>query len=255
MTSRLAARGVLAAALVTPWVEAELLGLRQLVRPGAVCVDVGAAAGIYTAVLAHLAGPGGQVHSVEPLPYAHRRFGRVLRAAPNVQRHPVAFGAAPTTAALHVPMGRRGLVTGRSYLAVGARGPGSNAEFRGHVATTVQVETLDRLCRRVPVDRLDFVKIDVEGAELQVLQGAAEVIDRFRPTLLVEIEARHARRYGTDPEQVVGWLRRQGYSPARWTGAGWRPAAHVHPSVRNYLFRPESEPWVPALAAIDAAAG
>lgn len=223
----------------TPYLEAEMLGLPELIAPGSVCVDVGAAAGLYTQALSQLAGPTGQVHSIEPLAFAHPGWSRILRAygAPNVQRHRVALGARPGTEQMSVPLSRRGPVTGRSFLDTQTNGLGSNAEFAGQLAVPVPVETLDGLCARIGLSRLDFVKIDVEGAELHVLRGGERVIDTFRPTLLVEIEARHAARYEHGPADVQDWLVRHGYTMQVWEH-GWRPADGVCAHTRNYLFRP-----------------
>ncbi|HLH45932.1 MAG TPA: FkbM family methyltransferase, partial [Acidimicrobiales bacterium] len=163
--TKLAARTILVGARLTPYVEGELLGLRSLVAPGGVCVDVGAGVGVYTAVLSYLVGAGGRVHSVEPLPFAHRPWSTVMRAAlgPNIRRHGVALGARPGSGTLSIPVGRFGLVTGRSFLTTNACSLGSNAEFAEHVSAEVEIDTLDGLCGRAGTSRLDFVKIDVEG--------------------------------------------------------------------------------------------
>lgn len=220
------------------WLEPELAGLSELVGPGDVCVDVGAAAGLYTVLLADLVGPAGEVHSVEPLSFAHPVWARVLGAGarPNVRRHRLALSAQPGETALSVPLGRFGPVTGRSFLTWEAEGLGSNAEFRGHTEVVVPVDTLDQLCERAGLARLDFVKIDVEGAELQVLRGGGRAIEEFRPTLLLEIEARHLTRYGFAVRDVTEWLTGRGYTMHVWQ-RGWQQATAVCPHARNYLFR------------------
>lgn len=246
----------------TKYLEAEMLGLRELVGPGSVCVDVGAAAGLYTQVLSRLAGPSGRVHSVEPLAFAHPVWNRVLRTASarNVQQHALALGVEPGRGLMSVPVGRYGLVTGRSFLSDRCRGLGSNAEFAGQVEVSVPVATLDGLGEQAGLDRLDFIKIDVEGAELSVLQGAEQVIEKFRPSLLVEIEARHTARYDYGPEDVADWLTRRGYAMYAWQH-GWQKADGVGTETRNYMFRAEGESWpepvsvgVPEQARVDLAA-
>jgi FkbM family methyltransferase len=226
-------------ARTTPYLEDELLGLADLVEAGGVCVDVGSAAGIYTQLLAELAGPEGRVLSVEPLAFAHPAWSWVLGAyqRPCVSRHHIALGAEAGTATMSVPAGRRGLVTGRSFLAVHTDGVGSNAEFAGQVTVDVDVDTLDGLVRRAGLTRLDFVKIDVEGGELAVLRGGREVIDAFRPALLIEIEQRHITRYQHTAADVVTELTRRGYTMATWQ-RGWQPTQNVCAHSRNYLFLP-----------------
>jgi FkbM family methyltransferase len=235
---RLAAGVIDALARWTPYVESEICGLRNLVAPGAVCVDVGAAAGIYTLALSRLAGPTGHVHSVEPLPFANLQLARLLNvgSSANVHQHVVALGAEPGIDLMSVPVGRFGLVTGRSFLDRRAGGPDPNVEFIGQVGITVTVDTLDALCVREGIDRLDFIKIDVEGAELQVLEGGTQVIEAFKPAMLVEIEARHAARYRRTPDEVIAWVLDRGYRMYSWRH-GWCRARSIDPGTRNYLFQ------------------
>jgi len=233
------AAAVMLAARWTPYLEAEMLGLRRLVGPGSVCIDVGAAAGLYTLALSRLAGPSGQVHSVEPLSFAHPAWTRVLRAreAGNVRHHAIALGAEPGEAVMSVPVGRHGPVTGRSFLDRGCAGLGSNAEFASHMTVAAEVGTLDGLCAQAALTRLDFIKIDVEGAELHVLEGGQQAIGTFRPAMLIEIEARHTARYQYSPDDIVAWLTRRGYTMHIWQ-RGWRETSSVCAHTRNYLFRP-----------------
>jgi FkbM family methyltransferase len=228
----------MAAARWTRGLEPEVLGLPSLVEPGSVCVDVGAAAGIYTVSLSRLAGPSGLVHSVEPLPFAWPTWNRLLdvRSSPNVLHHPVALGSEPGEASMSVPKGRHGLVTGRSFISQHCLGLGSNAEFAQHITYPVPVATLDGLLEEGDRDRLDFVKIDVEGAELHVLKGGSGVIESFRPAMLIEIEARHTARYQYSPEDVVSWLTDRGYAMYTWQ-RGWQLADGITSGTRNYMFR------------------
>lgn len=227
-------------ARLTPFVEPELIGLRDVVRPGDVCVDIGAALGLYTVSLSRLVGPHGTVHSVEPLLFAHPTLSYLLRPreAPNVVRHSVALGAAEGQDVMSVPVRHGTPVTGRSFLTSGADGLGSNAEFADHLEVLVRTDTLDRFCAANAIDRLDFVKADVEGAELRVLQGGSATIERLRPTLLLEIEERHVLRFGYRARDVQDWLAERGYRMHTWHRNAWRPTDRIDDSVRNYLFQP-----------------
>jgi len=223
----------------TPYLESEMLGLADVVQPGAVCIDVGASAGLYSVTLARLAGPEGLVLSVEPVSFGHPAWTRLLGVAslPNVQWHCMALGSEPGHGKMSVPVGRHGPVTGRSYLDWKTSGPGSNAEFLRQMDVDIDIQTLDGLSAAAGLTRLDFIKIDVEGGEMHVLEGARHAIERFRPALLVEIEDRHAARYQISADDVVGWLTSRGYSMHSWHD-GWKPASAVCVHTRNYLFRP-----------------
>lgn len=226
----------------THFLDTELHTLRGLVRPGDVCVDVGAAAGLYSQTLSELTGPTGTVHSIEPLPFSHPVWSRVLGAweRPNVTRHVLALGAETGRAAMRVPFGRYGAATSRSFLDWNTNGLGSNAEFLYHVDMLVDTRTLDGFCADVDLTRLDFLKIDVEGGELHVLRGGEKTVDVCRPTMLIEIEARHIDRYAYTPDDVVRWLTSRGYHMYAWHN-GWRPAGRVCPHANNYLFRPSGD--------------
>lgn len=225
-------------ARVTPFVEPELIGLRDIVKPGDTCLDIGAALGLYTVSLSRLVGPQGTVHSVEPLVFAHPALSYLLRPREgrNIVRHSVALGTREGKDVMSVPV-RHGLpVTGRSFLTAGADGLGSNTEFAEHLEVVVRTDTLDRFVAANGIDRLDFVKADVEGAELRVLQGGTETIEKFRPKLLLEIEERHVERFGYRSEDVVDWLAERGYRMHTWQRGAWRQTDRIRPDLRNYLF-------------------
>lgn len=220
------------------FLEDEVVGAAQLVRPGATCVDVGAEYGLYTWAFAHLAGPGGAVHAVEPLPGPGRvlRAGARLLGARTVVLHRTALGRRAGAATMSLPS-RRGLpVPGRAYLTDGADGPGPNAEFARSDELPVAVTTLDALAAAAGLARVDLVKADVEGAELAVLDGGARVLARDHPVLLLEVEARHLAKYGATPEHLVRRLDALGYRMHAWDGRSWTPALAVTTAQRNYAF-------------------
>lgn len=228
-----------AMAACTPWVEDEVRGLRRVVGAGDVVIDVGAALGVYTSVLSRLVGPAGRVVSVEPLPglYASVDGWLRLRSPRNVHRYAVALGASTGSAAVSVPVRRGRVVAGRSFLTAGARGLGSNEEFTDQFQRDVAVTTLDGLVERAGLARVNFVKIDVEGAEPALLGGAEWTIRRFRPYVLAEVEDRHLRRYGHTAGDVVSWFRTRGYDMSTWQEGMWRLVPNVAGGCRNYLFR------------------
>lgn len=224
-------------ARTTPWLESELLGLAGVVHPGDHCLDVGAALGIYTAVLSDLVGVDGVVHSVEPLRFAYPpTLRRLLTPGRNARSYRVALGSKDAECTMSLPVRNGHFVTGRSFLTTGANGLGSNDEFDAHVKVDVPAQTLDTFCAVRGIDRLDFVKADVEGAELDLLEGGAETIARFRPKLLLEIEQRHVERYGRSAESVAGWLTGRGYTMRVWRDSAWQPVDRLDFRQRNHLF-------------------
>ncbi len=75
----------------------------------------------------------------------------------------------------------------------------------------VEVTTLDAYVRQMQLARVDFIKIDVEGAEVSLLKGAEETINRYHPTLIIEINASTLRRFGKTPADLIGTREKHSY--------------------------------------------
>ncbi|MEU9357974.1 FkbM family methyltransferase [Streptomyces sp. NPDC048301] len=220
------------------FVEDEVAGLGTFIRDGDSCLDIGAEYGLYTWALSARVGPRGQVHSVEPLPGPARWLqlaARTLGSA-NVVVHRTALGSRVGHGTLSLPR-RKGLpVHGRAYLTEGAQGPGPNAEFTSSRLVRTRVHTLDQLVERAGLEKVAFVKADVEGAEHAVLLGARQTLRRHRPVLLLEIEDRHLAKYGGRAAEVVAHLGDYGYRPSRWRDGRWTEIGGISGDCRNYLF-------------------
>ena len=157
--------------------ERELEYLHRVIPKGAVTVDVGANCGLYTRQLARLSK---QVHAFEP----SRQMADLLRrtSATNVSIHEVALSDRNGDAELFIPQGNGGLVHGLASLEPQLPSPSQHV-----ISTHVPTARLDTI---VDYD-VAFVKIDVEGHELKVLNGATELVERCQPVFLVEAEDRH----------------------------------------------------------------
>ncbi len=149
--------------------------------PDGVAIDIGANIGLTALALAALL-PAGRVVAVEPSPRTSEALRRTVAANPVGARIAVeacAVGAAPGQAVFHDAEHSAG-----SHLLV----DGTMRAAALH-RVTVPVTSLDRLVTAHALPRLDFVKIDVEGFETEVLDGAAAAIARFRPVFFIEFNA------------------------------------------------------------------
>ena len=177
------------------WNRAEYDALRAAARPGAVALDVGANVGAYALLLGQWVRPGGRVYAFEPAAQAFAGLSRHV-ALNGVDGTVVPFAAAAAAA------------TGRAAFAVDGI---SGANRLGGGRTMVETVTIDDFCAREGV-RPAVIKIDVEGAELDVLRGARETIRRAGDalTLLVEMHPTVWREMGITREDVQAELERQG---------------------------------------------
>ena len=120
---------------------------------------------------------------------------------------------------------------GRAYAFVADAVPQGEArpdlQDTGHEAQPTQVVTLDDFCAERGIAQVDFIRMDIEGAELMALQGAAGILDRDRPHVLLEIHPQmlEARFNGTAAEQVVELFSRRGYRRSPSTATAWKSAA------------------------------
>ena len=191
------------------------LVMARVVRPDAVCLDVGCHAGDLLAMMVAFA-PGGRFHGFEPLPAFHARLVREF-PGPAFRFHRVALSdAAGTSTFNHV-------TSNPAYSGLLRRRYDRPHETEESIE--VQTARLDDVLRAEGVDRVDFIKIDVEGAELRVLRGAVDTLARHRPYIVFEHGLGAADWYGTRPQQVHALLAAQGLSVSRladWLGG--RPA-------------------------------
>lgn len=171
------------------------LVMERVLADDAICVDVGCHEGaILDVMLAHA--PAGKFYAFEPLPhlFAHLlgRYGK--RAEINLYNLALS-NAAGSTSFNHVISnpGYSGFIK-RRY----------DRPVEEDTQITVNTALLDSLVD--PGDAVNFIKIDVEGAELQVLQGARQLIKKHKPVIVFEHGLGAADIYGTTPTDIYELL-------------------------------------------------
>lgn len=180
--------------------------VERFLKPGMFVLDIGAHHGYYTLLASQRVGPLGQIIAFEPSPRERRRLMQHLQmnGCTNVQVEEMALGETEGPAQLYVVKGKE---TGCNSL----RPP----EVRQSTdATEVRVTRLDDYMRKNDLPPVDFVKMDVEGAELAVLNGATEFLERQpRPVIFCEVQDMRTRAWGYPAREIVEFLRRRGF---RW---------------------------------------
>ena len=184
----------------------EFAFLDRVLKPGMVFIDVGANDGYYTLFAARRVGPTGLVVAAEPSSreraHLQRNLGR--NGLDNVTVVPAAIGAASGLADLHLA---HGVHAGHNTLGAFAHDDVVRASLE-----RVAIEPLDSVVSRLGLARVDFVKIDVEGAEARVVAGATDVLEKMRPILLLEVNDKALRAQGNCADTLLETLRdRFGY--------------------------------------------
>ena len=199
--------------------------IARLVPPAAVVFDVGAHAGQYTKLFARAAAQG-RVYAVEPGSYARSILRTVvwLRRLGNVAVLPMALGAVTGLDTLTLP------VKGRGSFGFGLAHLGA-AEDRWHKVAQelVALTTLDAVVAALGLDRVDFIKADIEGWELRLLHGSADTLRRFRPRLMLELTEEHLARAGDRLDDAFAFLNGLDYAALEFApGRGLIPVATHH---------------------------
>jgi FkbM family methyltransferase len=177
--------------------------LRQITKPGMDIVDVGANIGNYTRFFAHIIGASGRVHAFEPAPANFSHLHNNVRSLKNVLINNAAVGAHNGTIKLYIS----------EELNVDHRTFDSGD---GRASIDVPVICLDSYFE--PGQSVDLIKIDVQGYELSVLQGATRVLDENPDVKIVmEFWPYGLIKAGVLPESLIEFILSRGFEIRKTT--------------------------------------
>jgi len=181
----------------------EFAFLHGFLKPGMVFVDVGANDGYYTLFAGRRVGPRGKVVAIEPSTRERINLRRNLaqNRLDNVHVVPAALGAVPGDADLHLA---QGVHSGHNTL-----GKFAHDDVTAVNLERVLVKTLDKVAAELELQKIDFVKIDVEGAEASVVAGARSILATMRPVMLLEINDGALCAQGIGADALLEYLRRE----------------------------------------------
>ena len=178
----------------------------RLLRRDMTVVDAGAHHGLYTLLASKRVGWDGRVIAIEPSPRECERLEKHLRLnrCSNTELVRCALGEDPGEADLY-------LVDGIQDWCNSLRPPAIDEPVR---TVRVSVRRLDDALAELDVKKVDFIKLDVEGAELSVLYGAMKLLHReSRPAILAEVQDTRTQPWGYAAREILQFLIRMDY---RW---------------------------------------
>jgi FkbM family methyltransferase len=169
--------------------------LKQQVKPGDVAIDVGSHIGYFALLFSRLIGPQGMVYACEPDPSMFKEVLKnlTLNNIKNVDALELALGDHDGT--------------------VGMAGSAGNETGNYHIVPTgtIPLETLDHFVERKNIKRVDWIKADIEGAEVGMLRGGRATLLKWRPRLLLELNPEGLTQMGTSAEELISELSETGY--------------------------------------------
>lgn len=176
--------------------------LKKIIKPSNMVFDIGANYGFYTILFAGLVGKSGQVHSFEPQKKVYKEL------CENVALNEVEKNTLLNNCGLS-DKNSKGKIYSYNDLGVGA---GSlRKRWIGKPKEEIcQLMTLDSYIKSKGIEKVDFIKCDIEGAELLMLKGALAMLKKFAPAMMIEITSA-ASDFGHKREDVFNFLKKQGY--------------------------------------------
>ena len=199
--------------------EEELLILDKVVDKSLESVDVGVYRGVYTYQLSKISK---HVHAFEPNPLLFSYLNKNLKKlAKNITLYENALSNVSSTVDLKVPK-RFNTFNKKNYEEMYKLGAATIHEknlLNNQDFTTFKIRT-KKLDDVLPDNKIGFIKIDVEGHEENVLNGAVKIIKKNKPVLLVEIEEKHSKK---NVKETINFINSLGYKSYYLTNLNHNP--------------------------------
>lgn len=172
--------------------------IRRLLPRECTLFDVGANFGYYSLSICRILSGNCRIYAFEPSSLSYERLSRNIRMN-SLQDHIHAYRIALCD------------FSGTGYVLEWPGNSGGDAIALAGGDEPVALTTLDEFCQSEKVNKIDFIKIDVEGFEERVLRGAENSIHQFRPVMLVELNPPTLRRQNSSVESLVDRLKSHHY--------------------------------------------
>ena len=196
--------------------------LKRVVKPAMTCLDVGANIGCVTTHRSRLVGPSGRVFAFEPVPHLFQRLRE------NIALNPFERVASLHQMALSKETGQATIKVAQEDCDNQGMASLRNTDHPGlSIALQIRTTTLDDFVRDNPLDRIDLIKMDVQGAEAWVIAGGADTLRRLQPDLLLEVSPYDLRSFGKTSIDLLQLIETLGYECYLLRGCG-KVGSRVH---------------------------
>lgn len=186
------------------WAEREWI--KSFLKPGMICYDLGANIGFYTLLSAYLTFPNGKVISLEPVSKTFERLKVNVDINDKISNAVSCYKIAASNSSdeLEIFTASKDLYAWNSLVE-----PNNKEDYIKEIIKTIRLDSLFEN-ENLPIP--DFIKIDVEGWEENVLIGAKQILTKFSPTLLIEFTKDNLLRANSSFQKLINLLSNYGYS-------------------------------------------
>lgn len=177
--------------------------LKKHCKLGDTVIDVGAHLGLFSVCAWQCTGKKGKVYAFEPTPTTHR----LLRQTIHINQaddyiHPVQAAVAEKKGTVTFYLGEGDINVSNSIILY---------PERNRQGYEVPMIALDEFVKERGIDKVDFMKIDAEGAELRVLYGARNILERNKPVCILGMHTKSIQKFGDSVEAIWNFIADCGY--------------------------------------------
>jgi FkbM family methyltransferase len=178
----------------------------RTIKPNWTILEIGANQGYFTKLFQQLVGVGGEIHAFEPLPSTFKILeNSISKGLENCILHNLGTSDQTSEVTFYLPINDHGQASMSAHDCESWK----NREIKEVICDVVRLDDFKPVCA---LDKIDFIKIDVEGAELPSLQGAKRTIRKYKPIIFIEGCKSWMKSFGYSPTDLEAYLRVLGYS-------------------------------------------
>lgn len=173
--------------------------VKKLIKNGDIILDVGANIGYYSVIMSKLIGNDGKIYSFEPTKYFRDVLEVNLKINSITNVTVLSYGLSDFKKSLEIQIGSS------------SASLHNTSEKEDLLRETIELNVLDEVINELDINRIDFIKIDVDGHEPAFLKGALKTIEKYKPIVLLEVMHLNYLNYGISAWDFYDYLKQLGF--------------------------------------------